>query len=132
MGFLAKSRGGQERFAQIFYVAGTNSAIERSCDANRSYLVLQRCACKDLHFFDLRGSREQFVGPRTQRLSNVASQVGIATPFICKGVEDTELPRTKLDRIPFQGPIFIEREGLSRLQKCFRIGLLAWARFERD
>ena len=108
---------------QIFYVAGTTTAIKRTCDSNCCHLVLQRCACKNLDFFDLRGSREQFVGPRPQRLRNLATQVGIATPFICKGVEDAELPRPKLDRIPFQGPIFIDREGLSRLQKCFGIGL---------
>src|SRR5258705_8418737 len=74
--------------------------------------VLQRRACKDLHFFDLRGSREQFVGPSPQRLRNLASEVRIATRFICKGVEDPELPRPDLDRIPFQGRLFIQREWL--------------------
>src|SRR6266852_5626299 len=112
-GFSAKSRGGQERFVQVFYVAGTNAAIKRTCDSNCSRLVLQKCACKDLHFFDLRGNREQFVGPSPQRLRNLASQVGIAARFIWKGVEDTELPRPELDRIPLQGRFFIQREWLS-------------------
>src|SRR6267142_967557 len=113
LGFSAKSRGGQERFVRAFYVAGTNIAIQRTCDSNCSPLALPRCACKNLHFFDLRRSREQFVGPSPQGLRNLASQVGIAARVICKGVEDAELPRSDLDRIPFQGRFFIQREWLS-------------------
>src|SRR5580692_5964895 len=104
---------------EILCGIGFTTAIKQPCDSNRSYLVLQRCGCKNLCLFDLRGSRKQLVGPRTQGLCDLATQVGIAPPFICKGVEDTELRRPKLDRIPPQGPVFIESEGLSRLQKCF-------------
>ena len=43
-----------------------------------------------------------------------------------------ELPRPDLERIPFQGRFFIQREGLSWLQKCFGSSLLAWTCFERD
>src|SRR5215831_2420825 len=59
------------------------------------------------------GDRQQFVGSRSQCLRDLTSQVGIAAAFICEGVEDAELPRPKLDRIPFQGPFFIQRERLS-------------------
>jgi thiosulfate reductase cytochrome b subunit len=33
--------------------------------------------------------------------------------FICKGIEDAELPRSDLDRMPFQSRFFIQREWLS-------------------
>jgi hypothetical protein len=35
----AKSRGGQNRFVQIFQVAATNTGIKRTCDSNCSGLV---------------------------------------------------------------------------------------------
>src|SRR5580692_1888605 len=125
-GSLGKSRGSQERFGRI-YVTGTRAAINRRCDSNRTRLVLQRRGCENLHLFDLRWSREQFIGPRPQRLRNLTAQVSVAAPFVCKGIEDAELPRPKLDRIPFQRSTLIDREGLSRLQKCFGIDLFAWA-----
>src|SRR5580692_1332203 len=86
-------------------------SVGHLANSNCSHLVLQRRACKDLHLFDLRGCREQFVCTRPQRLRNLATQVSIAAPFICKGVEDAEFPWPKLDRIPFQGLVFIKREG---------------------
>src|SRR5262249_50192281 len=55
------------------------------------------------------------VGSRPQCLRNLASRVGIASPLICKGIENAELPRPKVDRIPFQGPFFIQRERLNEL-----------------
>src|SRR6266849_8530329 len=75
--------------------------------------AFQGCVCKDLHFLHPWRNLKQFTGPGRQRLRDLASQVGIAARFIGKGVEDAELPRPDLDRIPFQGPFFIQREWLS-------------------
>src|SRR5580692_1225648 len=110
----------------------TNTARKRPCDPGGSYLVLEGGGCENLHLFDLRGSCEQFVGTSSQRLRNLTAQVSIATAFICESVEDTELSGSKPDRIPFQGSVFTEREGLSRLQKCFGVRFFARACFERD
>src|ERR1700745_2778817 len=59
------------------------------------------------------GDRPHVVASRSQCLRDLPRQVGIAAVFICEGVENAELPWSKLDRIPFQAPFFIQRELLS-------------------
>src|SRR5258708_3883904 len=81
--------------------------------AKISHSALQGCACKDLHFVNLRGNRQQFAGSLSQRLRDLAGQVGIAARFVLKGIENAELSRPEFDRIPFQRPFFILGEWLS-------------------
>src|ERR1700730_17333151 len=78
-----------------------------------AYSPFQGCVRKDLHFFHLWRNRKEFAGPRSQCLRDLASQVGIAARFICRGVEDAKLPRPELERIPFQCPFFIQSEWLA-------------------
>src|SRR5438445_5648950 len=80
--------------------------------ARTPHSTLEGCACKDFDFLHLRRNRKQLVGSRPQCLGNIATQVGIAARFICKGVEDPEPPRPELHPLPFQGPLFITRGWL--------------------
>src|SRR6266850_8443031 len=54
--------------------------------ARTSHSTLEGCGCKDLHFLHLRRNRKYLTGPSAQCFRNLATQVGIAARFICKGV----------------------------------------------
>src|SRR5260370_32670787 len=73
--------------------------------------LLQRCACEDLHFFNLRGSRKQFIGSRPQCLRNLASQVGIAAPSFAKVSKMPNFPGASLIAYHFKVPFSFSASG---------------------
>src|SRR5215471_7440173 len=66
---------------------------------------------QDLHFCHLWRNRKYFAGPRRQRLRDLASQAGIAARFICKSVEDAELPRPSLIAYHFKVAVSFSASG---------------------
>jgi alanyl-tRNA synthetase len=99
------------------------AAVERSGD--------RRFRCENLQPFDLRGPGKEFVGLGEERLGDLAREVRISAGVIPEGVEDAELCRAELDRVPGAGSGFAHGQWLRRLQESFELLFLSGLGFEQ-